>query len=116
MPEAIFVPNFLSLELPDAELPNLELPNAEVPNAKAPDAANDAPIPLTSLCNTSERLKTVQSEQLVNARSAVSTNVRTIRRFITPEQLENIRTIRRFEGARLQPCRQSNKMIEGFSP
>jgi hypothetical protein len=98
MPEAIFVPNFLSLELP----------NAEVPNAEAPDTPADASIPPTSLCSTPEQLETVQSEQFENAR--------TLRRFITPERLENIRTIRRFEGARLQPCRQSNKMIEGFSP
>ena len=76
----------------------------EAPNAPAADA----PIPPTSLCSTPERLETVQSEQFENAQ--------TLRRFITPEQLENIRTIRRFEGARLQPCRQSNKMIEGFSP
>jgi len=61
----------------------------EAPNAPAADA----PIPPTSLCSTPERLETVQSEQF-----------------------ENAQTLRRFEGARLQPCRQSNKMIEGFSP
>jgi hypothetical protein len=49
MPEAIFVPNFLSLELPNAELPNLELPDAEVSNVEAPMR-----LP-TPLCATSEQ-------------------------------------------------------------
>jgi hypothetical protein len=63
MLEAIIVPNFLSLELLDAE----------IPDAEAPDAPNDAPIPPTSLYKT--------SEQFENARSAVSTNARTVRYF-----------------------------------
>ena len=53
--------------------------------------------PPTPLYETTEKLENVQSE--------VSENARNLRRFITPEQLENIRTVRRFEGARLQPCR-----------